>query len=254
MKIDLNCDIGESFSIYRLGEDETVMPLITSANIACGFHASDPSNIWQAVKLAKKNGVAVGAHPSYPDLVGFGRRAMNASFEEIKADVIYQVGAVQSFCKAEGVKLQHVKAHGALYNVAAKEMQTALAISEGVKAVDEKLIMVCMSNSVMVEAAKQTKLSYVEEFFADRAYTDEGRLVARTEQGAVIHNIEAVTMRALKMVKENKVTSINGKEICINAQTICVHSDTLGAVEIIKNICEKLQAESIELEAFGKWL
>lgn len=254
MKIDLNCDTGESFGVYSLGEDAAVMPLVTSVNIACGFHASDASNIWKAVKLAKQYGVAIGAHPSFPDLVGFGRRVMNATFEEIKADIIYQVGAVDAFCKAEGLSLQHVKAHGALYNIAEKDLQVALAISEGIKAVDENLIMVCMSNSAMVEAAKQTKLRYVEEFFADRAYTDEGRLVSRKEQGAVIHDVAEVSRRVLKMVKENKVTSINGKEVDISAQTICVHGDTLGAVEMIKCICENLAAENIALESFGKWL
>lgn len=252
MKIDLNCDSGENFGSYQLGEDAAVMPFVTSVNIACGFHASDPENIWKAVKLAKKNDVAVGAHPSFPDLVGFGRRVMNLTPEEIKADVIYQIGAIQAFCQVEEIKLQHVKVHGALYNIAEKDLNVALAISEAIKAVDESLIMVCMSNSAMIEAAKKTGIKYVEEFFADRAYTSEGRLVSRKEAGSVIHDTKQIIDRVLKMVKEKKVQTITGSEIDINAQTICVHGDTMGAVEIIKGICGKLKAEGIALEAFGK--
>ena len=254
MKIDLNCDTGESFGTYRLGEDELVMPMVTSVNIACGFHASDPSNIWKSIKLAKKYNVAVGAHPSFPDLVGFGRRVMNLSPDEIKADMIYQIGAMKGFCQAEGIVLQHVKAHGALYNVAEKDVSAATAIAEAIKAVDEKLVMVCMTNSAMVEAAKAVGIRYVEEFFADRAYTKEGNLVSRKLDGAVIHDENMIADRVMKMIKDKSVTSIEGNDIKLDAQTICVHGDTAGAVAIIKKISDRLKAEGVQTEAFGKWI
>lgn len=252
MTIDLNCDMGESFGVYKLGYDEEAMPYVTSINVACGFHASDPGNMLKTVRLAKKYDVAVGAHPSFPDLVGFGRRVMAASLEEIKADVMYQIGALWAFCKAEGVKLQHVKPHGALYNVAEKDMATAVAIAESIKAVDPELYMVCLGNSAMTEAAKKVGVKYVEEAFADRAYTSQGTLVPRRQAGAVIHNVNAVADRVLSMVKNKTVTAIDGTVVPISAQTICVHGDTPGAVEMIKAIRAKLEQENIILKAFGR--
>ena len=168
--IDLNCDMGESFGIYRLGYDEEAMPFITSANVACGFHASDPMTMKKTVQLAKKYGVAIGAHPSYPDLIGFGRRIMDISVEEIKADMLYQIGALWSFCHSEGVRMQHVKVHGALYNVAAKDITVATAIAETIKSIDSGLFMVCLSNSAMVDAAKATGTKYVEEICGSSVY------------------------------------------------------------------------------------
>jgi lactam utilization protein B len=182
MKIDLNCDMGEGFGAYSIGCDDEVMPHITSANVACGFHASDPLTMWKTVKLAKANGVAVGAHPSYPDLVGFGRRNLDASPDEVHTDVLYQIGALWALCRREGVRLQHVKPHGALYNTAAVNTAVASAIAQAIQAVDPELIMVCLSNSKMVEAAKAAGIRCVEEVFADRAYTREIRRIrARLE-------------------------------------------------------------------------
>jgi len=249
--IDLNCDMGESFGTYTLGYDEQAMPYVTSINVACGFHASDPVNMLKTVRLAKKYGAAVGAHPSYPDLVGFGRRVVAASPEEVKADVMYQIGSLQAFCKAEGVKMQHVKVHGALYNVAAKDIAIAGAIAEAVKAVDPDLYMLCLGNSLMVTAAKNAGIKYVEEAFADRAYTSEGTLVPRKQEGSVIHDVNEVAERVLTMAKEQKVTAIDGATVPITAQTICVHGDTPGAVDMIKAIRAKLEAEGIEFRAFG---
>lgn len=251
-RIDLNCDMGESFGTYTLGYDSEAMPYVTSINVACGFHASDPSNMHKTVKLAKKYGVAVGAHPSYPDLVGFGRRVLAASPEEIKADVIYQIGALYGFCKAEGVEMQHVKPHGALYNVAEKDIVVATAIAEAIKAVDDSLYMLCLANSAMVEAAKNVGVKYVEEAFADRAYTNGGSLVSRKQAGSVIHDVNLVAERVLMMVTSKKIISIDGAEVPIDAQTICVHGDTPGAVDMIKTIRAKLDAEGITLKAFGK--
>ena len=254
MKIDLNCDMGESFGTYKLGYDEEVMPFVTSINVACGFHASDPANILHTVKLAKKYEVAVGAHPSFPDLVGFGRRNMGASPAEIAADTIYQIGALWGFCKAEGVKLQHVKPHGALYNMAAGDINIAGAIAGAIKAVNPDLVMVCLGKSAMVEAARRAEIKFVEEAFADRAYTNEGTLVPRSKPGAVIHDITEVADRVLAMVKNQKIQSIDGVSVPILAQTVCVHGDTPGAVEMIKLIRKRLEQDGVAFEPFGQTL
>ena len=250
--IDINCDMGESFGTWKLGFDEETVPFVSSVNLACGFHASDPLGIQRAVRLAKRHGVAVGAHPGFQDLVGFGRRNIAASPEEIRADVIYQIGAVSAFCRAEGVRLQHVKAHGALYNRAEKHFETALAIAEAIKAVDPTLYMLCLAGSAMTEAAKSLGLPYAEEAFADRAYNADGTLVSRRLDGAVIHDAETVAARVLRMVTERKVTTIDGQELGVQAQTICVHGDTPGAVEMVKAIRARLESAQVELRAFGR--
>lgn len=252
LRIDLNCDMGESFGDWTLGCDAEAAPYVTSINAACGFHASDPITMRRTVRLAKRHGVAVGAHPGFRDLVGFGRRAVAATAEEIEADVVYQIGALLGFCRSEGVSLQHVKAHGALYNLAEKDVTVASAIAEAIKAVDPSLYMLCLAGSVMVEAAKRTGLKYVEEAFADRAYTPEGNLVSRKLPGAVIHDVDEVAERVLLMVKEKKVLSIEGTEVPIAAQTVCVHGDTPGAVDMIKKIRARLEAAGVELRAFGR--
>ncbi|MEN6411598.1 MAG: 5-oxoprolinase subunit PxpA [Veillonellales bacterium] len=251
-RIDLNCDMGESFGVYKLGCDEEAMPYVTSINVACGFHASDPSNMLKTIRLAKKYGAAIGAHPSFPDLVGFGRRVMAASPEEIKADVIYQVGALAGLCRAEGLKLQHVKAHGALYNLAGKDPKVATAIAEAILAVDPELYMLCLANSAMVTAAKNVGVKYVEEAFADRAYTSQGALVPRKQEGAVIHDVNAVAERVLEIVANKSVTTISGEILPLCPQTVCVHGDTPGAVTMIKTIRTKLEQRGVRLEAFGQ--
>lgn len=252
MRIDLNCDMGESYGVYNLGYDEEAMPYVTSINVACGFHASDPMNMLKTVRLARKYGVAVGAHPSFPDLVGFGRRVMAASLEEIQADVTYQIGALWGFCQAEGVRMQHVKVHGALYNVAEKDAAVSTAIAEAIKAIDPSLYMLCLANSAMVEGAKAAGVKYVEEAFADRAYTAQGTLVSRKQAGAVIHDVEEVAARVLDMVKQGAVTAIDGARVPIAAQTVCVHGDTPGAVAMIRKIRETLDREGITVTAFGR--
>ena len=251
VRIDLNCDMGESFGVYTLGYDEEALPFVTSINAACGFHASDPLTMQRIVGLAKKYGVAIGAHPGYPDLVGFGRRELAASLEEIQADVIYQIGALDAFCRASGVRLQHVKVHGALYNRAEKDLATALAIATAVKQVDPELYLVCLANSPMVEAAKQVGIPYVEEAFADRAYTAEGKLVSRKVAGSVLHDVEEVAQRVLRMVTEGKVTAIDGAEVSLKPDTICVHGDTPGALEMIKAIRARLEIAGVVVKAFG---
>ncbi|WP_094604388.1 5-oxoprolinase subunit A [Sporomusa silvacetica DSM 10669] len=252
--IDLNCDMGENFGVYSLGNDEEIMPYVTSINVACGFHASDPANMRKTVKLAKKYGVAVGAHPSLPDLVGFGRRAMSVTPDEIKADFIYQIGALQAFCHAEGVVMQHVKDHGAITDMANNDLAIAIAMAEAIQAVDSNLYMVCLANSLMVKAAKTVGIPYVEEAYADRAYTDTGSLVSRKQANAVIHDAATVRKRVLGMMKEKQILSINGSVLPINAQTICLHGDTPGAIALAKELRSSLESSGVTVQPFGKSL
>ncbi|MEN6625349.1 MAG: 5-oxoprolinase subunit PxpA [Candidatus Sumerlaeia bacterium] len=252
LAIDLNSDVGESFGRWQLGCDEDAMALITSANIACGFHASDPMTMVRTVRLAKANGVAVGAHPGFHDLAGFGRRAVAATPDEIKADVIYQIGALMGVCHSEGVRMRHVKVHGALYNMAENDISISIAIAEAIGSVDPELIMVCLAHSKMVEGAKAAGVKYVQEAFADRAYTREGTLVPRRQPGAVLEDIGEIADRVWSMVESHTVKSIDGVEIPMNPQTICVHGDTPGAVEMIRAIRRRLEAEGVALKAFGQ--
>ena len=249
MKIDLNCDLGESFGNYKIGMDEEVIKFISSANIACGFHASDPLVMEKTVALAKENGVQVGAHPGFPDLVGFGRRNMNVSPAELKAMVMYQVGALAAFCKARGVKMNHVKPHGAMYNMAAKDIKLALAIAEGIAQVDDSLILLGLSGSQLLKAAQEVGLKSAAEVFADRAYEEDGSLVARTKPGAVIADENQVIERVIKMIKFGKVQAITGKEIEIKPDSICVHGDNPKALNFVKLIRQRLTQENIKIEA-----
>ncbi|MCI5591614.1 MAG: 5-oxoprolinase subunit PxpA [Ruminococcus sp.] len=246
-KIDLNCDLGESFGAYKIGMDEEVIKYISSANVACGFHASDPVVMDKTVKSAKLNGIAVGAHPGFPDLMGFGRRNMNVSPSDAKAYVQYQVGALNAFCTANGVKLAHVKPHGALYNMAGKDYALSKAICEGIYEIDPNIILLGLSGSQMLKAAVDTGLRCAKEVFADRAYEEDGSLVARTKPGAVITDENESLKRVIGMVKEGKVTAITGKEIPIEAQSICVHGDGVKALEFVKKIRQALTDEGIEI-------
>lgn len=250
--VDLNCDLGESFGNYKLGLDEEVISYISSANVACGFHASDPLVMDHTVKLAKKSSVCVGAHPGFPDLVGFGRRNMNVSFNEVKAMVQYQIGALDSFCKAQGIKMYHVKPHGALYNMAGKDLKLALAICEGIYEVNPELILLALSGSGMVSAAKSIGLKVAREAFADRAYEEDGSLVARTKEGAMITDEEEAIKRVIKMIKENKVEAITGVDIPIKVDSICVHGDGIKALEFVKKIKSTLEEENIKIAPLYK--
>jgi 5-oxoprolinase (ATP-hydrolysing) subunit A len=249
-KIDLNSDVGESFGNYKLGLDEDVIPLISSANIACGFHAGDPTVMRRTIAIAGENGVAIGAHPGFPDLIGFGRRNLNASLEEIKDYVTYQIGAIQAFAVAQGVKLQHVKPHGALYTMAVKNTAIWDAVAEAVAAVDSHLILFVLAgpdreNLEAISAKHGIRLAY--EFFGDRAYNSDGSLVSRTEPGAVIHDSARVAEKVLKMVKEGRVVCKDDSEIELKADTICVHGDNPSALSLVKKIRETLQASEIEI-------
>lgn len=249
-KVDLNCDLGESFGRYMLGLDEQVIPLISSANIACGYHASDPLIMEKTVRLARENGVSIGAHTGFPDLMGFGRRNMAVSPEEAKAYTKYQMGALMGFCKAEGVKLAHVKPHGAFYNMAAKDYVLAHAICEGIREIDSSVKLLGLSGSEMIRAAQDTGLAYGQEVFADRAYEEDGTLVNRRKPGAMITDEEEAIRRVIRMVKEGCVTAITGREVPIQADSVCVHGDGEKALAFVQKIRHALENEGILIGAF----
>jgi UPF0271 protein len=251
MRIDLNCDMGESFGAYRIGDDEAVMPNITSANIACGFHGGDPSVLRRTLRLAREAGVAVGAHPGFPDLVGFGRRELHASPAEVEDFVIYQVAALAGMAAAEGVRLQHVKAHGALYNMAAKDAALAAAIARGVKAFDLSLILFGLPRSPLLEEGRAAGLRVAAEIFADRAYEADGSLASRRKPGSVIHDPQKVVDRAIRMVRERSVVAVDGTAVPLEADTICVHGDTPGAAELTARLRAGLASAGIRVLAVG---
>lgn len=251
LKVDLNCDLGESFGNYTLGLDGEVIKFVSSANVACGFHASDPLVMQKTVKMAKEAGVAVGAHPGYPDLVGFGRRNLSVQPAELKAMVQYQIGALKAFCQAEKIGLQHVKPHGAMYNMAAKDEKLAFAIAEGIAEIDPSLILLGLSGSEMLKAAEKLGLKAKKEVFADRAYEEDGTLVARTKPGAMILNEDEAIERVLGMVKFGKVKAVTGREIGIEADSVCVHGDSPKALEFVKKINAALSGEGICVAAMG---
>ena len=246
--IDLNSDLGESFGAYKIGRDTDVIPLVSSANVACGFHAGDPTIMAETAKLCMDAGIGIGAHPGYNDLVGFGRRNMSVSPKDVKSLIIYQVGALDAFCKACGISLCHVKPHGALYNMAAKDAALAEAICEGIYAYNPSLILMGLSGSCMVAAAKKLGLPYAAEVFADRAYEDDGTLVARTKPGAMISDEDEAVSRVIGMIKNHSVTSINGNEIEICPDSVCVHGDSEKALLFVKKIRAALEKENISIK------
>ena len=247
LKVDLNADMGESFGNYTCGMDADIATFISSANLACGFHAADPLVIEKAVALCREKRVAIGAHPGFPDLVGFGRRNMQVAADELRAMVIYQLGALKAFADAAGLKLQHVKPHGAMYNMAGKDEKLALAIAEGVAAVDSKLILLGLSGSKLLEAAEQKGLRIASEVFADRAYEEDGSLVARTKPGAMIHDENEAIARVISMVQNGTVTAVSGKEIAVRADSVCLHGDSPKAVLFAEKISTALKAAGIKI-------
>ena len=251
LKIDLNCDLGESFGNYKIGMDEEVIKYVSSANIACGFHASDPLVMEKTVLMAKNAGVAVGAHPGFPDLVGFGRRNMNVNAPELKAMVLYQLGALDAFCRKNKIKMQHVKPHGAMYNMAAKDEKLALAISEAVAEYDSSLILLGLSGSQMLAAAQKVGLPFKKEVFADRAYEEDGSLVARTKPGAMIEDENEAIERLITMIRYGKVRVITGKEISVEPDSVCVHGDNPKALDFVIRIKNRLTEEGITVESMG---
>ena len=245
--VDLNCDLGESFGNYKIGMDEEVIPLISSANVACGYHASDPIVMDKTIKMAKEAGIGVGAHPGFPDLMGFGRRNMAVSPAEAAAYVTYQLGALYAFTHKYDVPIQHVKPHGALYNMAGKDYDLALAICQAVKDFDPNLILLGLSGSEMIRAAGDIGLKCANEFFADRAYEEDGSLVNRRKEGAMITDEEEAIARVVRVVKEQKVRTITGKDIELKIDSICVHGDGQKALAFVQLIRERLAAEGVAI-------
>lgn len=252
--IDLNCDLGESFGSYTIGLDEEVTPHVTSVNIACGWHAGDPLVMERTVALAKEHGAAVGAHPGYPDLLGFGRREIKATPDEVYAYVKYQIGALYAFVRAAHLELQHIKAHGSLYNMAGKDIRLAQAMCRACRDFDSQLVILALAGSKMEEAAREMGVPCAREFFADRAYAPDGNLAPRSLPGAVIHDTDEALARVVKMIKEGKVTAIDGTEIAVQCDSICVHGDNSSAVAFVTAIRRRLAAEQIQCAPFGTFV
>lgn len=249
-QIDLNSDMGESFGSYKLGKDEEMINYVTSTNVACGYHAGDPMVMDKVVKMARERGVAVGAHPGYPDLMGFGRRKMVLSFEEVKNYMKYQIGALMGFAKSYGLSLQHVAPHGALGNLCQYDRETSRAICEAVYEIDPSLMIFYCAGAVLGEEAKKIGLKTASEIFVDRAYMDDLSLVPRKMEGAMITDEDLAIERCIRMVKEGKVTSINGKELEIRGDTLCVHGDGPKAFAFVKRIREEFEREGIHVKNF----
>ena len=248
--VDLNCDLGESFGAYRIGNDEEILHYVTSVNVACGFHAGDPSVMRKTVQLALEKGVKIGAHPGLQDLIGFGRRNINISPQEAYDIVLYQIGALNGFLQAEGGRMQHVKPHGALYNMAAKNKELALAIAEAVYKINSDLILFGLSGSELIRAGQSIGLKTASEVFADRTYQDDGSLTSRLEKDALIESDEAAVAQVITMVKEGKVLSQQGTDVAIKADTICIHGDGAHALSFASHVKKSLQLSEITVSSF----
>lgn len=251
-RIDLNSDLGESFGRYTLGLDDKIIPLITSANVACGYHASDPAVMDKTIRAAKEAGIRVGAHPGFPDLMGFGRRNMTVTPDEARAYTLYQLGALDAFCRAHGMKLQHVKPHGAFYNMAAKDYALSQGICRAVAEFDRDLIVLALSGGELARAARDMGLRTALEVFADRAYEEDGTLVDRKKDGAMITDEDLAIRRVVRMVKEQKVTAITGKDIAIKADSVCVHGDGAKALAFVEKIRAAFTDEGIRICALDE--
>lgn len=248
--IDLNSDLGESFGAWTMGDDAAILKLVSSANVACGFHAGSPASLLSTLHAAKQQGVTIGAHVSYPDLVGFGRRNMDVASDELRADVIYQIGALQGLARAAGTEVRYVKPHGALYNTIAHDERQALAVIEAILAVDANLPLVGLAGSRVLTLAQEKGLKTISEAFADRAYHADGSLVSRREAGSVLHNANVVAQRMLQLLVEGGITSIEGQFTPVQADSICVHGDTLGAIEMARQVRQLLEAQGIMIRGF----
>src|SRR5438132_12581474 len=251
VRIDINSDLGESFGVYTIGHDAGLMKAITSANVAAGFHGGDPSVLRETIRLAKANGIAVGAHPGFPDLVGFGRRELNVTPREAEDMVLYQIAAVAGVAAAEGVRVQHVKPHGALFNMAVRNAELSAAIARAVAAFDPSLILFGLPGSEILAAGKSAGLRVAAEVFADRAYEPDGSLASRRKPGSVIHDPDAVVARAVRMVKDRTVVATDGSIVRLEADTICVHGDTPGSDDLAARIRAVLHAACVTVKALG---
>lgn len=248
--IDLNSDLGESFGAWTMGDDTAILQLVSSANVACGFHAGSPAGLLSTLRMAKQQGVAIGAHVSYPDLVGFGRRNMDISSDELTADVIYQIGALQGLARAAGTEVRYVKPHGALYNTIAHDERQALAVINAIQSIDAGLPLVGLAGSRVLELAQEKGLRTIAEAFADRAYHTDGSLVSRREAGSVLHDTQHIAERMLQLITQGGVTSIEGEFTPVKADSICVHGDSPGAIEMARQIRNLLEEKGIAIRAF----
>ena len=251
-RVDLNSDLGESFGRYTIGMDEKIIPLISSANIACGYHASDPVVILESIARTKEAGIKIGAHPGLPDLMGFGRRNMAISPAEAKAYTLYQISALGGMCQANGMRLQHVKPHGALYNMAAKDYELSMAICEAIRDYDPEIIVMGLSGSEMIRAAKDCGLKAASEVFADRGYEEDGTLVNRRKEGALIKDEDEAIARVIRMVKEGVVTAVTGKDIPIQTDSVCVHGDGEKALLFVEKIRKALTENDIKIRPLAE--
>jgi UPF0271 protein len=249
--VDLNSDLGEGYGHWALGDDAALLEVVTSANVACGFHAGDPATIDRTVRTAAELGVAIGAQVAYPDLVGFGRREIDVPPDDLTADVLYQIGALEAFARAAGSRVRYVKPHGALYNRIARDPVQAAAVVEAIRRYDPDLPLLTLPGSVAMAAAAAAGVPAVAEGFADRAYTGEGRLVSRREPGAVLHDPGRVAARALRMATEGRVETVDGGEVAVAVRSLCVHGDTPGAVELARAVRAALEEAGVALEAFA---
>jgi 5-oxoprolinase (ATP-hydrolysing) subunit A len=249
--LDLNSDLGEGYGHWALGDDAALLEVVTSANVACGFHAGDPATIDRTVRTATEHGVAIGAQVSYPDLVGFGRREIDEAPDDLTADVLYQIGALEAFARAAGSRVRYVKPHGALYNRIARDPVQAAAVVEAIRRYDPALPLLTLPGSAAMRAAEEAGIPAVAEGFADRAYTAEGRLVSRREPGAVLHDPRQVATRAVVMATEGRVETVDGGQVAVQVRSLCVHGDTLGAVELAKAVRAALDEAGLPLEAFA---
>ncbi|MBY0497576.1 MAG: LamB/YcsF family protein [Cyanobacteria bacterium] len=247
MRIDLNSDLGESFGPWPMGQDAALMESITSANVACGFHAGDPGAMRATIALAREKGVAIGAHPGFQDLVGFGRREMKATPQEVEDLVLYQVAALAGMAAAQGAALQHVKAHGALYNMACRDRGLAEAIARATASLDRSLILFGLPDSELLRAGEAAGLKVAAEVFADRSYDPGGSLTSRHKPGSVIHDTPKVVDRAIKMVRDKQVIAVDGSTIALKADTICLHGDTPGAADHARAVRRGLEAAGIQV-------
>jgi 5-oxoprolinase (ATP-hydrolysing) subunit A len=249
--LDLNSDLGEGYGHWALGDDAALLEVVTSANVACGFHAGDPATIDSTVRTATEHRVAIGAQVSYPDLVGFGRREIDEAPDDLTADVLYQIGALEAFARAAGSRVRYVKPHGALYNRVARDPVQAAAVVEAIRRYDPALPLLTLPGSAAMRAAEEAGIPAVAEGFADRAYTAEGRLVSRREPGAVLHDPGQVATRAVVMATEGRVEAVDGGEVAVEVRSLCVHGDTPGAVELAKAVRAALEEARVPLEAFA---
>jgi 5-oxoprolinase (ATP-hydrolysing) subunit A len=248
--IDLNADLGEGFGVWRLGDDDAMLDIVTSANVACGFHAGDPAGLLRVCRLAAERGVRIGAQVSYRDMAGFGRRFIDVAPEDLLADVVYQIGALHGVAQAAGSTVSYVKPHGALYNTIVTNREQAAAVAQAVEMVDAGLPVLGLAGSVFFEEAGQRGLRTVPEAFADRAYQPDGRLVSRREPGAVLDDPAAIAERVAAMVTSGQVTAVDGSTVDLRVESVCVHGDSPGAVQIASAVRDRLNSDGIDMKAF----